>query len=68
MVETAQANVKPSLSTPSKLINVYGVAMNALQEMKFSKHLSQSGISMNTLTPTQRTSVVLDWLDLIHRD
>jgi hypothetical protein len=51
----------------SKLINVHGFAMTSIQEMQFSKHVTNSGIAMNTLTPTQRATVVLDWLDLIHR-
>ena len=45
-----------------KTIEVYGVKLTGIQEMMFSKYISERGISMNTLQPNERTRVVKEWL------
>lgn len=42
--------------------DVYGVLMDGIQEMNFSKYLANEGIAMNTKTPAQRKSLAKIWL------
>jgi len=41
---------------------VYGVKMTSLENMIFSKYLSNNNISMNTKLESDRTQTTLDWL------
>lgn len=45
-----------------KTVEVYGVKLTSMQEMQFSKYLSNKGIAMNTLQPKERTNIVKTWL------
>lgn len=46
-----------------KSVEVYGIEMTSLQEIMFSKYLSNNGIAMNTKTKEERTKIVLEWLN-----
>jgi hypothetical protein len=46
----------------SKLIEVYGVQMTELENMKFSKYIVNSGVAMNTLEAEERTELATSWL------
>lgn len=45
-----------------KTIDVYGVQLTSMQEMIFSKYMSNNGIAMNTKKPDERKEIVLNWL------
>lgn len=46
-----------------KKVNVYGVEMTLIQEMKFSQHLQKTeSPSMNTLTKLERFNFTNKWL------
>lgn len=42
---------------------VYGVEMTEIENMIFSKFLSNNGIAMNTMTESQRTECTQLWLN-----
>lgn len=44
-------------------LNVYGVKMTELENMKFSKYISNNNIAMNTQTETERTEIAQEWLN-----
>lgn len=46
---------------------VFGVEITFLEEMMFSRYLSNNGVAMNTLYPEQRTELVNQWV-LKHRN
>jgi hypothetical protein len=47
-----------------KKINVYGVKMTSVQEMKFSQYLNRSDTAaMNTLTEKERFELTKKWLN-----
>jgi len=50
-----------------RTLNVYGVEMTELENMMFSKWISNQGISMNTKTNEERIEIASDWL-LSHVD
>ena len=41
---------------------VYGVEMTSLENMIFSKYVSNNNIAMNTKTINERTEITLNWL------
>lgn len=45
-----------------KTTNVYGVEMTELENMIFSKWVSNNGIAMNTKTTEGRREITSDWL------
>lgn len=45
-----------------KTIDIYGVQLTTMQEMLFSKYMSNNGIAMNTKTPEERKRIVTEWL------
>jgi hypothetical protein len=47
-----------------KRLNVYGVKMSELENMMFSKYVSNNSIAMNTLPEPERTKITQEWLDL----
>lgn len=46
-----------------KKIDVYGVAMSSLEQMLFSKYLSNNGIAMNTKLAQERKTLANEWLN-----
>ena len=46
-----------------KKLDVFGVKMTSLQEMKFSKYLENNRIAMNTFYKEQRTEIAKKWLN-----
>ncbi len=46
-----------------KKLNVYGVEMTELENMMFSKWVSNNSISMNTKTEYERYEITLAWLE-----
>ena len=46
-----------------KTYNVYGVEMTSLEEMRFSKHLDNERIAMNTFYKEERKKIAEDWLN-----
>jgi hypothetical protein len=46
-----------------KKLDVFGVKMTSLQEMKFSKYLDNNRIAMNTYYKEQRTEIAQEWID-----
>jgi hypothetical protein len=46
-----------------KMLNVYGVELTELENMIFSKWVSNEGISMNTKTEIERKEITLNWLN-----
>lgn len=46
-----------------KKTDVYGVKMTSLEEMRFSKHLDNKGIAMNTFYKEQRAEIAKKWLN-----
>lgn len=49
-----------------KFENVYGVEMTPLQNMMFSKWISNQGIAMNTYTTDGRREIAREWLNQNH--
>lgn len=47
-----------------KKLNAYGVEMTELENMMFSKYVSNNNIAMNTLTESERTKLTQEWLDV----
>lgn len=45
-----------------RLKDVYGVKMTSLEEIGFSKYLSNNNIAMNTKTADERKAIALNWL------
>lgn len=45
-----------------KKLDVYGVEMTELENMMFSKWISNEGIAMNTKTEIERKEIALNWL------
>jgi hypothetical protein len=45
-----------------KKLNVYGIELTELENMKFSKWVSNEGIAMNTKTEEERKQITSDWL------
>ena len=45
-----------------KKYNVFGVEMDSLEEMRFSKYRDNNGIAMNTLSKEQRFDISKKWL------
>jgi hypothetical protein len=46
-----------------KTVTVFEVEMTSLEEMMFSKYLSNNGIAMNTLYPEQRANLTSIWIE-----
>lgn len=46
-----------------KKLNVYGVELTELENMMFSKWVSNEGIAMNTKTEEERMQITSDWLN-----
>lgn len=46
-----------------KKLNVFGIEMTSLQEMRFSKYLENNRIAMNTYYKEQRTQITKKWFD-----
>jgi len=46
-----------------KKLNVYGVELTELENMMFSKWISNNGIAMNTKTEEERKQITTDWLN-----
>ena len=46
-----------------KKLKVYGVEMSELENMMFSKYVSNNGIAMNTHTEAERTITTQEWLN-----
>lgn len=46
-----------------KLIDVYGIKMNSIEQGAFAKHLSNNSIAMNTKTTDERLSIAINWLN-----
>lgn len=46
-----------------KTETVYGVQMTSLQNMMFSKYVSNNNIAMNTVNKAERTRITQEWLD-----
>lgn len=44
------------------IINVYGIDMSVMQEIRFSKYLSNNSIAMNTKTKQERKEIAEKWL------
>ena len=49
-----------------KTETVYGVKMSGLENMIFSKYLSNNNIAMNTVSSDERTKITREWLDKNH--
>lgn len=47
---------------PKRLLDVYGVLMNPIENMRFSKYIQNENIAMNTKTKDQRKQIAFDWL------
>lgn len=45
-----------------KKLNVYGVDLTELENMMFSKYISNEGIAMNTKNQEERKLTTLNWL------
>ena len=45
-----------------KEIEVFGITMSSIQEMKFSKYLENNNIAMNTFQKEERTKITRNWL------
>lgn len=46
-----------------KKIDVFGIKMTSLQEMRFSRHLENNRIAMNTIYKNERTEIAKKWLE-----
>ena len=46
-----------------KIETVYGVKMSGLEDMIFSKYLSNNNIAMNTVSADERTRIAQEWLN-----
>lgn len=47
-----------------KIVDVYGIEMTSIEEMKFSQYLDKSDLpAMNTLTKEERLETAKKWLD-----
>jgi len=46
-----------------KYVDVYGVKLTPIENMKFSKYCSNNGLAMNTKTVDERKELVIKWLD-----
>ena len=46
-----------------KKLDVFGIKMTSLQEMRFSKYLENNRIAMNTYYKEQRTEIAKNWLN-----
>jgi hypothetical protein len=46
-----------------KKLNVYGVELTELENMIFSKWVSNEGISMNSKTVEERKQITINWLN-----
>jgi hypothetical protein len=44
-----------------KKLLIYGVELTELENMKFSKYLSNEGIAMNTKKESERTVITQNW-------
>ena len=49
-----------------KIETVYGVKMSGLEDMIFSKYLSNNNIAMNTVSSDERTRIAQEWLNRYH--
>lgn len=49
-----------------KTETVYGVKMSGLENMIFSKYLSNNNIAMNTVGADERTRITWEWLNSYH--
>lgn len=49
-----------------KKLDVYGVEMTSLQEMKFSKYIENNRIAMNTYYKEQRKQIAKKWLNEVY--
>jgi hypothetical protein len=47
-----------------KKLNVYGVEMSEIENMMFSKYISNNSIAMNTFTEIERTRITQEWLNI----
>ena len=45
-----------------KKLKVYGVVMTELENMMFSKWVSNEGIAMNTKSEDEQTKITSDWM------
>jgi len=46
-----------------KKLKVYEVEMSELENMMFSKYVSNNNIAMNTLAKAERTKLTQEWMD-----
>ena len=46
-----------------KKLKVYNVEMSELENMMFSKYVSNNNIAMNTVNEDERTRIAQEWLD-----
>jgi len=46
-----------------KKLKVYNVEMSELENMMFSKYVSNNNIAMSTLTEAERTRITQEWID-----
>lgn len=46
----------------SKTVNVYGVEMTPLEEMKFKRYMINNRIVMNIIYKDDRTKIASEWL------
>jgi len=47
---------------PKNKVNCYGVMITEIENMMFSKFISNQGIAMNTMNEKARKECVLNWL------
>lgn len=47
---------------------VYGVQMTSLENMMFSKYMSNNNIAMNTHTDAERTEIAQMWINFIRKN
>jgi len=45
-------------------LNIYGVELTELENMMFSKWISNNGIAMSTKTEEERTHITSEWLNI----
>lgn len=63
-MDTIPALLATPLNIPiMRKIDVFGVEMTSLQEMRFSKYLENNRIAMNTYYKEQRTEIAENWLN-----
>lgn len=50
-------------SQPVKTVDVYGIKMSSIEEMRFAKWRQENNVAMNTKKADERLAITLEWLE-----